>query len=404
MPYNRRTTLSLGAVVLALLVSRPAQPQGVSISDTSITVEGEEVLTAADALPLYARGTGLNNNANRLVRLGDIELLNDCNRGLTLTILDAATHSEVLSNNYDTWGSAVNSDALAQELDRLDNGQIGVLTSCDAFERSLSSSLRASAARLGLLRLAATPSSPDPPEDERRRPYAAIFYGSARTYISRFDAPNSPQAVEIMQTPSSVAPYAILATWLIGDGFVGQAFSPQGSSCLGRRWLDQGDGTVLDCNTRLIWLKDAGCGQTGRTWQNALDWVGVLNITPFSIGCTDYVPLTYTDWRMPTVEEWCSEGGVDGPCPWRAYATSMVDGRFDGAWHVSNNAGENCYPCTFTDLHLGNYWSTTEAECNIAPTGSCVWAADLFFGLIVKSPIESESNRWIWPVRGGPDP
>jgi hypothetical protein len=49
---NRYLALSATVVALALLEPRAAEPQGVAITDTEITVGGKQVLTTADAMPL----------------------------------------------------------------------------------------------------------------------------------------------------------------------------------------------------------------------------------------------------------------------------------------------------------------------------------------------------------------
>jgi hypothetical protein len=38
------------------------------------------------------------------------------------------------------------------------------------------------------------------------------------------------------------------------------------------RYVDQGDGTVLDCNTQLVWLKDASCDALGPVGIGLAKW------------------------------------------------------------------------------------------------------------------------------------
>jgi len=62
---------------------------------------------------------------------------------------------------------------------------------------------------------------------------------------------------------------------------------------LGNRFTDNGDGTVTDNLTGLMWLQDIShFGQ--RTWQQALDDVASFNLLPDQL---------YTDWRLPNVRE-----------------------------------------------------------------------------------------------------
>ena len=174
---------------------------------TSVMTTGAEMV--------YIRGTGLNHNANRLVKIGNSTLVNDGSRGLTLTIINASTHAHVSSTNYDTYGSTAASDNLATALNNLTRDQIGILTSFDAIEESITSNLRSAALRLGLFKLAASPSG-------SRRPYAAIFYGSG---TGTGNTESGRQAIEVFQSDDTDAPYAIITCWLTEDGFTGQTLT-----------------------------------------------------------------------------------------------------------------------------------------------------------------------------------
>lgn len=67
------------------------------------------------------------------------------------------------------------------------------------------------------------------------------------------------------------------------------------------RFTDNGDGTVTDNLTGLMWLKDADClGKTN--WQGNLDAVADLNANPGNYGCIDYTG-NYSDWRLPNIVE-----------------------------------------------------------------------------------------------------
>ncbi len=373
-------------LALAVLVPRAAEPQSVAISDNNIVIGSDEVLTTGDAVSLYARGTGANNLASRLVKLGDTVLVDDVSRGLTLTVLDAATQTEVSSTNYDTWASRFASDQLAAALDTMSFGQIGVLTSYDAFERALTPDLRASAFRLGLLRLAATPSVPD--AVERRHPYAAVFHGSDAS------AP-SPQVVEIVQSNSPGAPRAVLVSWLIGGGFVGQGYP---SVAPPPRYVDCGDGAVWDSQLNLYFLKDATCAALAGTdgWGRA-DWAGAnaaaAALADPTCGLSD--GSSAGDWRLATKAEWelaiaqgialgCTgDGSTEGP----GLAPSLTD-----------DPGMNCQwvgPSSFVGLQpeIAVYWSATAYDASAA------WRANLFLGTV--SSMDKDDLKFVWPVRPG---
>lgn len=87
---------------------------------------------AANSGKLYARGTGLNHNASRLVALNGSEIVNSGSRGLTLTVINRSNLSLVSSTNYDVYGSDTNCNTLASALNALGSDKIVVLTSYDA--------------------------------------------------------------------------------------------------------------------------------------------------------------------------------------------------------------------------------------------------------------------------------
>jgi Protein of unknown function (DUF1566) len=67
------------------------------------------------------------------------------------------------------------------------------------------------------------------------------------------------------------------------------------------RFVDEGNGTVEDKLTDLIWLKDAS-GLGAQTWGNALGAVADLNEGE-DFSCADYTAGTFADWRLPNVKE-----------------------------------------------------------------------------------------------------
>ena len=72
---------------------------------------------------------------------------------------------------------------------------------------------------------------------------------------------------------------------------------------------DNSDGTVSDSRSGLMWLKDADCVGSG-PWNpgttSVQQRVADLNAgTPAAV-CQDYTNGTYTDWRLPTVQEFVS--------------------------------------------------------------------------------------------------
>ncbi len=135
------------------------------------------------------------------------------------------------------------------------------------------------------------------------------------------------------------------------------------------RFTDNGDGTVTDNLTGLIWLKEANCPAGTKTWQEALDWVVLLNFT--SIACTDYAAQTHSDWRLPNIKE----------------LLSLVD------YGESAPALPMGHP--FMDVQSSFYWSSSSDVSGPASA----WGANMNHGDFVDD--SKTSNGFVWPVRGG---
>jgi hypothetical protein len=147
------------------------------------------------------------------------------------------------------------------------------------------------------------------------------------------------------------------------------------------RFRDNGEGTVTDNLTGLVWLKDANCMATGYfgfdtdgtlgdgavTWQHALDFVaGINNGTYSNCGAGQ------TDWRLPNINELESlfDAGQGGTSVWLNY--------YQG----------------FNNVQSYYYWSSTTAASN--PESAWVFEMWLdFLGFIGKA-----NPVFVWPVRG----
>jgi hypothetical protein len=112
---------------------------------------------------------------------------------------------------------------------------------------------------------------------------------------------------------------------------------------------DNGDGTVTDHATGLMWMQDDS-GE-GMNWQEALAWAQTKNASNF---------LGYSDWRLPNVKELQSILDYD-----RSPDTTIsaaIDPAFN-ATKVSNEGYEDDYPW---------YWSgTTHAAYNGSGASGC---------------------------------
>ena len=130
------------------------------------------------------------------------------------------------------------------------------------------------------------------------------------------------------------------------------------------RFTDQGDGTVRDNLTGLVWLKNANCfGQ--QTWANALNAANTLGNGEcgLSDGSAD------GDWRLPNVRE----------------LTSLTD------FSQVTPALPSGHP--FTTVISDRYWTS-----NMRSSGYG-WAMDMNTGAVYLQ--DSLITFYVWPVRGG---
>lgn len=150
-------------------------------------------------------------------------------------------------------------------------------------------------------------------------------------------------------------------------------------NCQPRRYIDNGDGSVTDTQTGLIWLKDAGC-LGAMSVSNAINAAG--NLSHGQCGLTDgSVPGV---WRLPTKVEW--EATVADAVALGCIAPALTD-----------TAGTGCFlqePMKiFTNIPgFDVFWSST-FEGNALQ----FWYMSLGDGTMGILPFSESLNAW--PVR-----
>jgi hypothetical protein len=167
--------------------------------------------------PVYIRGTGNNNPANRIVRVGNTTHVNATGTGLTLTVLTASDHSLVSTTNYNTFNDDTSNTNLATALDDLTRDEIGILTSYDAWERNTDAqrvTLFTAARRLGLFRLA---NFQTPTPRLLRQPYAAIFRGAG---TGTGNTETFQEVIEVLHDRTGSVNYAQIVTWMADGAFI----------------------------------------------------------------------------------------------------------------------------------------------------------------------------------------
>ena len=142
------------------------------------------------------------------------------------------------------------------------------------------------------------------------------------------------------------------------------------------RVTDNGDGTVTDNLTGLIWLKNANCFGL-RTWNNALS--DCNGLAGGSYGLTDGSQAG--DWRLPNKRELFS---------------LMHDDYYSPT--IPNTAGTDQWSDgdPFDSISLSYYWTSTSFPQN--PIDGA-YNVDIRYGMIGWNSKGTE--RYIWPVRGG---
>ncbi len=167
----------------------------------------------------------------------------------------------------------------------------------------------------------------------------------------------------------------------------------------GDRYEDMLDGTVLDCNTDLLWLRDASCDELPLTdaqgqasWQDA--GAGAAALAQGICGLTD--GSTEGDWRLATAAELCSSftGQALSPCPSFNGPTSLIDSSV-GPPTVVNRAGDGVWTegDVFSGVLSRPYWSSTD------------FGAQATFGDLSDGDVDFQqkvSLFGVWPVRARP--
>jgi len=143
------------------------------------------------------------------------------------------------------------------------------------------------------------------------------------------------------------------------------------------RFTKNGDNTVTDNLTGLMWREDASAGancgvnQAWQTWANAMAGVQACNAAAYA---------GYADWRLPTVNE----------------LRSLLYKQYFGP-AVPNTAGTAQWTAgaPFTSVQSNTYWSST----TYAGSTTNAWYVYLYDGNV--NTTNKANTYYVWPVRGG---
>ena len=139
------------------------------------------------------------------------------------------------------------------------------------------------------------------------------------------------------------------------------------------RYIDNGNGTVTDNKTGLIWLKNANCfGQ--QTWKKAMR--SAAKLAHGKCGLRD--GSRRGKWRLPTIHEW----------------KTMLDKRYRNP-ALSNAAGTGKWKegNAFSGVHTNTHWSSNKRKNSTTN----IWVAYVLDGRVNYRP--KTYPRYVWPVR-----
>jgi len=149
------------------------------------------------------------------------------------------------------------------------------------------------------------------------------------------------------------------------------------------RFSDNGDGTVSDNLTGLIWLQDARFGAlAGTVAEGEGDWATALSaanaLADGTCGLADSSSASH--WRLPNITKLHSLVDL------RWVGPALPDTAGTGQWSEGN---------PFTGVQSDYYWSSTTTA--YYPVNA--WVVHLSDGVVGReNPV---NPRYVWPVRGG---
>lgn len=146
------------------------------------------------------------------------------------------------------------------------------------------------------------------------------------------------------------------------------------------RYCDQGDGTVLDTRSGLLWLKDASCLALGPSGDGKGRYeeakAAAAKLADGQCGLAD--GSKPGDWRLPTRQEWQAmlSRGHKNPALANAAGT--------GKWKPGD---------IFAGVRSEGYWSSTQDP----EASDYAFGAGLFGGVVASAG--KHIRGFIWPVR-----
>ncbi len=142
------------------------------------------------------------------------------------------------------------------------------------------------------------------------------------------------------------------------------------------RFVDNGDGTVVDRRTGLIWLKHADCFGT-RTWEEAQT---LAQSASHGLQCPGLELKDNSDpgdWRLPTIREIMTLPMIE------FFNPALTNSKGTGKWSEGD---------PFLGVSSQYYWSSSKVDEENA------WYMYLYNGVLGISRITQSYS--VWPVKG----
>jgi len=169
-----------------------------------------------------------------------------------------------------------------------------------------------------------------------------------------------------------------------------------GADCIGKRYQDNGNGTVLDCRTGLVWLKDANCkvifGEVSKNDEGFIDWFGAkkwaAGVSGFGDGttCQPQDGSSPGDWRLPTKTELMA-----------MLESAKMQGFTNPVLTDATGKAQGTDGNVFSNIHTDGYWTS-----NTDPTDTTrAWYVVVVNGSLGVSGKSFLNSGLVWPVRGG---
>ncbi|MCK9365151.1 MAG: DUF1566 domain-containing protein [Syntrophales bacterium] len=199
-----------------------------------------------------------------------------------------------------------------------------------------------------------------------------VTMDAAKTVTATFDGTAPAQGSSTLPKTGQTTCYDATGTAIACAGTGQDGAVQAGIAWPSSRFANNGNGTVTDHLTGLVWLKDAGCTGFGPfvPWTDALTKAN--NLATGQCGLTDGSQAG--DWRLPNINELRSLLMTAGQSDMTVWLTGQG----------FSNAGSS-------------YWSSTPANSD----GSAAWAIDLS-SLYIYGVGATPGTR-VWPVRDGQD-